>query len=275
MAEIENYHYWKEYNEADQVVSSQEMWELLKDRKVSGFRIVKFKQLDGLLEGFQEGELIVISGLTKHGKTCFCQSLTMQMVGNGDHALWFTFEVPERAFLSFMEDAGDMPLFFMPQQLRSKDMVFIENKIKEAIIKHGIKAVFIDHLHYLLDMRKNNVSLEIGAIMRFLKEIAIKYSLVIFLVAHTQKIDSETEPSAGSIRDSSFIGQEADVVLIILRLAEENRANLKVEFTRRTGVFQKKIKLIKHKFFEEMQDGKPERDNKKTGGIFGYSESDD
>lgn len=260
---IEGHHYWKEYSEPDMVVSSQELWEHLKDQKVRGFRIPQFPELDNLVGGFQEGELVVVSGLTSHGKTCFCQSLTKAIIENGEHALWFSFEVTTRQFLGFMEENGEVPLFYMPQQLKAKDLSWIENRIKESIIKYNIKAVFIDHLHYLLDYRLRNTSLEIGEMMRFLKEISIKYSIVIFLIAHSQKIDSEAEPSISTIRDSSFVGQEADTVIIILRLKEDNRANLKVDKARRVGTFGKKIKLIKKKYFEEeVDEGKVEHEDK-------------
>lgn len=259
---IENYHFLKDYTAPDMVISSHENWELLKNQKTSGFRLTEMPALDALLGGLQEGEVIVVSGLTKHGKTTLCQTLTKQMIEDENYALWFSFEVPAKQFLSFMVENEKVPLFYMPQQLKSKNLEWLEERIKEAIVKYNIKAVFIDHLHFLLDMKRHNISLEIGSIMRFLKEIAIKYSLVIFLIAHTQKLNSETEPDASSIRDSSFVGQESDAVLVVLRMEEENKAKLKVAFTRRTGAFQKKINLIKKgKWFEE------EKDDNKTRSI--------
>jgi len=50
-----------------------------------------------------------------------------------------------------------------------------------------------------------------------------------------------------SIRDSSFISQESDCVLMIKRVPKEGEtdARLRVEFHRRTGVIEKIVNLIK------------------------------
>ena len=275
--EIENYHYWKQYTESDMVVSSQEMWELLKNQPQRIINIPQLKILNSYLEGVNEGEIITISGLTKNGKTCLAQSITKYLSEAGINCLWFTYEVKEKQFLDFMSDGVSVPLFYMPQELKSGiDLAWIENKIKESIIKFKTRVIFIDHLHYLADMSLRNITPEIGRIMRWLKhDIAKKYGVTIFLMAHMNKVNDDREPSHMDIRDSYLISAESDVVLIILRLSEENRANLKVEFTRRTGVFQKKIKLIKRKFFEEVEDEKPKRNNQENRTVFGYSQSDD
>ena len=164
---IDNCYFLKDYQEPDMVVSSHELWEVLKNQQTQGFRVPLFPILDNYIDGFQEGELIVVSGQTKHGKTLFCQTITKTLIKGNINSLWFTFEVPARQFLSFMQDGGMLPLFYMPQQLKSRNLEWLEERIKEAIVKYQIKAVFIDHLHYLLDMKRHNISLEIRSIMRF------------------------------------------------------------------------------------------------------------
>lgn len=260
---IEGYHFWKDYSEPDMVVSSQELWEHLKDQKVRGFRLNGFPQLDYIIEGCQEGELIVISGMRKEGKTTIAQSITNKLIEEGNYPLWFTYEVTSRAFVEYMKSHNEIPpLFYLPQELKSKSLEWIENRIKEGIAKYGIRMVFIDHLHYLLDLKFRNVSLEIGAIMRFLKqEIALKYGLVVFLICHTTKQKADEELDASDIRDSGFIGTECDTCLLIWRNKEEGRATMKVAFTRRSGAWEKKIKLQKKgRFFEELNEDEPKED---------------
>jgi len=76
--------------------------------------------------------------------------------------------------------------------------------------------------------------------MRFLKKIALKYNIVIFVVAHMKHIKLTSEPDLEDLRDSSFIGQEADIVLMMWRLKisdteMSNEANLVIRAHRRTG----------------------------------------
>jgi len=76
--------------------------------------------------------------------------------------------------------------------------------------------------------------------------------------------------SYDSIRDSSFIAQESDCVLMIQRTPwfAENAARLSVQFHRRAGVLKKDIKLIKFKglLIEKNSDRKKSRDSKKEDG---------
>ncbi len=94
--------------------------------------------------------------------------------------------------------------------------------------------------------RSKHASIEIGQIIRWLKTLAIELNLVIFLICHLQKIRFDVEPDDTNIRDSSFVSQESDVGLILWRVRNsEDHAWLKVCYSRRTGVIDKKIKLVK------------------------------
>ena len=112
----------------------------------------------------------------------------------------------------------------------------------------------------MLDMegsgRGRNISLEIGAIMRELKKLALKYKIAIVVICHMKKTDIEERPELDDIRDSSFIAQEADVVLLIWRKKDKSTKNseegvlykdeamVKVAANRRTG----KMGLVRLRF---------------------------
>lgn len=215
----------------------------------------KIPSLDDAVEGFQDGELIVISGPTKNGKTLLAQTLTNNFVEQQHFPLWFTYEVPARQFLRCFGD--NLPLFYMPVELESgRDaMQWVERAILCSLEENGTRIVFIDHLHYLFDMAQSrNPSIHIGTVIRRLKTLSVKHNLVIFLLCHTSKGASEGDNlSYESIRDSSFVSQESDTVFMIKR-GDDNQAKLRVEFHRRTGVFQKIIRLIKiDNLFQEME----------------------
>lgn len=98
-------------------------------------------------------------------------------------------------------------------------------------------------------MAAKNTSLQIGQVIRTLKRIAISLNQVIFLMAHTNnRVTPDGEMSYFQIRDSSFISQESDSVLMIRRsLKNKIESFVSVEFHRRTGVLKEIVKLSKQR----------------------------
>jgi predicted ATP-dependent serine protease len=235
------------YNGPDKVISSHEMKASLEMKKASMIHVnSRIPTLDSLTGGFQDGELITISGPTKNGKTLLAQTLTVNFASQNKPSLWFTYEVPARQFLS---QFPEMPSIYLPQKLKAHALDWLEQRILESFEKYRTRIVFIDHLHYLVDMAKmGNVSIEIGTVVRFLKGLAVEHELIIFLLCHTTKGSAGSDLSYDSIRDSSFVSQESDTVFMVKRTPEEgdNYARVSVEFHRRTGVMEKIVKLVKY-----------------------------
>jgi archaellum biogenesis ATPase FlaH len=246
-----------EYDGEDRVVSSQELYLKLKEQPESIINAKSFiPTLDNAIDGFREGELIVISGPTKNGKTLLAQSFTVAFEKQQYYPLWFSFEVPTRQFLNQFHV---LPLIYLPTKLKAHALPWVEDRVYESFEKYHTRIIFCDHLHYLVDLaRVRNPSIEIGQIIRKLKSLAVSGNFLIFLLCHTTKGSSENNLSFESIRDSSFISQESDSVLMIKRTPDkgENRARLRVEFHRRTGVIEKVIELVKIKgYLAEYTEG--------------------
>lgn len=237
----------RDYNGEDRIITSYDLEEIIKnDIKNENKVYSKMPVLDDALDGFEGGELIAISGKRKNGKTLLAQTLTVNFQHQDIKSLWFSYEMTPKQFLRSFKD--EVPYFLCPMTLKAYSMPWVIERILEALAKYGISVVFIDHLHFLFDMaRSKNTSLEIGQVVRELKAIAIKYNLIIFLMAHMKKVDFEKEPTDGDIRDSSLLSSESDTGLILWRIKNtENRAVLKVSYSRRTGVMEKKINIIKN-----------------------------
>ena len=237
---------WTDYDGEDKIISSEEMLIHLKEKPDSILNMKSFiPSLDQAVDGFREGELIVISGPTKNGKTLLGQSLTSAFIRQQYYPLWFSYEVPVRQFINSFPQ---MPLIYMPQKLKAHALTWFEDRVNESFEKYHTRIIFCDHLHYLIDLaRIRNPSIEIGQIIRRLKTLAVNGDYLIFLLCHTTKGVSDEDLSFEAIRDSSFISQESDSVLMIKRTPKkgDNIAQLYVEFHRRTGVMEKKIDLIK------------------------------
>lgn len=237
-----------EYSGEDQVITSHELRIALNREKAAEYVNVKSKipSLDKAVDGFRDGELITISGPTKNGKTLLAQTMTVNFSLQTVFPLWFSFEVPARQFLSQFHQK--LPLIYMPQKLKPRAMDWFEDRVYESFVKFGTRVIFIDHLHYLVDLaRQKQMSIEIGTIIRRLKTLAVQGNFVIFLLCHTKMGKQDGTLSYESIRDSSFISQESDCVIMVKRTPEfgENAARARVEFHRRTGVMERVIYLQK------------------------------
>jgi len=125
----------------------------------------------------------------------------------------------------------------------------------EAFFKYNARIFFVDHLHFLVDMaRVSNPSLEIGAIVRRIKRFAVENDFIIFLLAHIKKNEGE-DLSYRDLRDSSFIAQDSDTVIMIKRTPKlgMNTARARVEFHRRTGIMEWVVNLEKqHGYLREI-----------------------
>jgi replicative DNA helicase len=243
----------KNYDGPDRVASFQEIHQEILDLKEPEFKFFsKIKTLDLLCDGFVPGEVIIISGPTKHGKTSLSTSMTTSFSDDGIKSMWFSFEMLPREFL---KKFPILPISFMSKQQKDRDMKWLEQRIIESKLKFGVQIVFIDHLHFLFDMlRSKNSSIELGAIVRTLKSIARDNGMVIFLIVHIKRRESGRAPNEDDLRDSALLAAEADATLMVWRIpiAKSKRgqqveysvdAAIKVCNHRRTGVLGRALRV--------------------------------
>lgn len=180
--------------------------------------------------GVNIGDVIAIAGYTGNGKTTLAQdwSLSLNRGKTPLKSLWFSYEVlPQHLWKKFTEmGATEEDYLFTPAKNTTGNVEWIENKIKEGKEQFGIKAVFIDHLGFLLPktngvLGKNfssNYAAFLTQIMRDLKTIAKSQEVIIFLPVHMKKGETRARSSdLDDIKDSSGIAQEADLVFLIER----------------------------------------------------------
>lgn len=194
------------------------------------------KATDG---GWRGGELVVLTGSQKAGKTAYTVWLAHEIAKSGVPILYFTYEMNPWYLKEKFEQLGEVQQvpIFLPLEHNDKTAEWIEERILEGKEKQATKIVFIDHLHYLIpltDERRGNSSHTVGAVVRGLKQLAIKTDTIIVLVAHSRRLDKDERVSVNSIRDSALVANEADLVYTIERL---------------------KLKQKRVKTFEELMDG--------------------
>ncbi len=211
----------KRYSGDDEVVTFEDIAHLKEED--TGTKIYSgYKKLDDMLTGFREGQVVTITAATGQGKTSFCLELTIRL--KDYNPLWFSFEDSAPELVDKFVSIGEKPPYALtPKYITNKQVDWIEQRIVEAIGKYGTKVVFIDHLHHIVPMISNHrYDLLVGNTIRRIREIAQKWDVCIFLVAHIKHIDIQNMPKISDIRDASFIGQESDSVIVIWRVVEED-----------------------------------------------------
>ena len=258
----------KEYKGPDRVIYGEDKKnELDEARKFApSFNVASgLATLDSCIDGFRKGQLIIVSGPPKQGKTAFCQTLTESFIKQGKKCLWFSYELSfEELFTKFPMNIMD---FYLPNYMETGNLKWIEDRIIESKQKFGTEIVFIDHLDFLRDLEilkgvSLNLSAYVGGIVQKVKQMAIKHEMVIFLMSHIRKNKWTTNelPSSEELRDSGQIAQLADIVLMIIRrradktgeeIYERNEAFLGVMENRHNGKTKRIAIKLEGKRYEE------------------------
>ncbi len=229
------------YDGEDKLISSLDIEEKLKNSPPEEKIMSGYPSLDSILGGFRAKQLVVVSAATKSGKTSWCIDLTSHLRLYAP--LWLPFEEGAEELVQKFIDRGEKPpLFYAPERMVGNTLTWVEKKVIEAKAKYNSKIIFIDHLHFIVDFGEN-MSVQIGRTMRELKRIAKTWGVVIFLIAHVKKTKMEEQPSLEDLRDSSFVAQEADTVIMLWRETKKvngkieigTNVNISVQANRRTG----------------------------------------
>jgi replicative DNA helicase len=204
--------------------------------------------IDDFIYCFEMTELIIIAGAPSMGKTAFALALFRNFIVNDIPAAFFSLEMGTTQLLSRIyaveSDVGLSKLrrrnlddqersrintsigefekkkFFIDD--RSRKISHIANKIRKYVIRHGVKAVFIDYLQLAsCDVgNAGNREQEISKISRILKELTNELKIPIFALSQINRAvhsRSNKRPTLGDLRESGAIEQDADMVMFVHR----------------------------------------------------------
>jgi len=113
-------------------------------------------------------------------------------------------------------------------------------------------VIFIDYLHVLMGRGRENAVWALGSVMIALKQMALQLKLIVFIVCHTTKESlKQEEPNLGDLRDSGWIANAPDVVLLVWRELDKHTKEptdisiLKIAKHRRKGKAKnRKVELV-------------------------------
>jgi replicative DNA helicase len=251
----------KKYTGEDEVVLSHDLLEILDARSQEEHEVSMqsgFPSLDRVIHSFLGGELIVISGPTKHGKTLLAQTFTRNFYEQGKSSLWFSYEVPTHQFLKQFGD--QLPAFVVPKTLKENSFSWIIERTHEAKLKFGISSVFIDNTHNIVNLTTHQLSQVIGELLKAAKRMALQFNVAVFMLHHItkSKLDDNEALDSSLLRDSSLVAQTADTVMFVRRDSDQiinpNKSYLKVTENRRYGVMNHITTMVKiGNFLEESE----------------------
>lgn len=211
-----------------------------------------FTQIDNVIGGFHGGDIITIAGRPGMGKTAFAMSLASNIAMNPKTpVMYFSLRLSKEILvLRFLSSFSEIPLQYLidctlplnkweelekaEKNISKMSLVINETPIEDfnsirmaarlAARESGVKAIFIDALHYIpIKYRKNrSQNDEIAEMMYMIKALAIELDIPIFITSLLSRGDRnewETykQPELHELRDSGVIEDVSDTVMFIHR----------------------------------------------------------
>lgn len=244
-------------NREDKIIHISEF----KEMKLSKPFPTGFKRLDEcILGGARGGDLILLSGLSKHGKTQVSLQMTKSFSDQAIPVLWFSFEMPISSLKwrfsnMYQNDFDEKDLLcYMPKKNVSDKVEWLENRITDANKRFQTQIVIVDNLDFLtIEQKYGDDKLTMQKrIVGMLKRIALELDVVVILNAHVTKLpQGQRRPKMSNIYGASETYKLADLILFVFRKQEQseqesrssqpadvfsNEAELIVDGNRLTGI---------------------------------------
>ena len=211
-----------------------------------------FKDLDKILGGFRDGDLIVLAARTSIGKTALALNMAINAAKAGAAIAFFSLEMPSQQVVQrilssqaninsssmrkgFLEAADFQALtnaFNELGNLRfwiddSPAMTVMELRAKARRLMRGVEGgqglIVVDYLQLLQPtrgFRERQRYLEVGEVSRGLKVLAKELGVPVLALSQLARGIEQREskrPMLSDLRESGSIEQDADVVLFIDR----------------------------------------------------------
>lgn len=228
-------------------------------RSRHGVKMQGWNRLNGLLQGFQPGNLVVLAARPGIGKTALVLNWFLRAGMNGFRCLFVTIEmskeelwnrmVSDKSSVNYREmvagrdrkafqqfAGGKMELDSMPLHVCDRGKITsaeIVSQMDKIITKFGsLDFVIIDYLQLMKSpegSKSQSETTRIGEITRDLKLAAKDRKVPIVLLSQLNREVEKRQagkPQLSDLRDSGCIEQDADIVMFIHRKMDEMTAEL-------------------------------------------------
>lgn len=207
------------------------------------------RELDGLIGGWQKGDLVIFAGRPGMGKSSALATFSLNAARLGARVALFSLEMggemvtqrllametgintqtmrlgklSPQEWSRFVEAAGrlsNFPIFIddtpglSVQQLRAK--------CRHLVHQHGLDLIIVDYVQLMtgLPEHRNNRVLEIGYITQALKELARELNVPVIAAAQLNRAVEQRQdkrPVLSDLRESGNLENDADIVIFLYR----------------------------------------------------------
>lgn len=199
---------------ADAIDEEEKTW-----GKVSGLS-TGFPKLDARIGGLKDGELILIGGKPKNGKSALAQNIAV----NASHqapVLFITLELLARQTGVRMKhiNKGEIPSSVFVQSKHRIDYKHIKPMFEQAV-KRGVRLVVLDYMQFLGRGMTNE---EVAKMSKEMKTLALEFEIPFIVIVSLRKGDTKfktkwTDLELDDIMGTSAIGYDADCIMVASRI---------------------------------------------------------
>lgn len=248
------------------VESFDRLEELQKNQ--SGLRGVPtgFSDLDNLLSGFGQSNLIILAARPGTGKTAFALNIAQNasvlykrkvgffslemskeelvdrlLVSQADIDAWRlkTGRLTEEDFSRISHAMGilaEAQIFI--DDTPGLSISEIRTKARRLMMEHGVDMFVVDYLQLARGFTRDNRVQEVGEISQGLKNLARELKVPVLSLAQLSRaveVRGTKEPQLSDLRESGSIEQDADVVMFLFRQDDDIREQIKLKIAKHRG----------------------------------------
>lgn len=206
-----------------------------------------FKRTDALLKGLRGGNFVLIAARPAVGKSTYAQNIAMNVARSGKSVLLYSLEMSnEELGERIISSASGVPLdnvtdhtltdqswrriseacqslYDLPLIINDDPGVTVSKIRAEARVTRNLGLIIIDFMTLLKSERRyDSRNLEVGALSRELKLLAMELDIPIIALSQLNRNVSETErPRLADLRDSGELEQNANKVIFLWNIDEE------------------------------------------------------
>lgn len=189
-----------------------------------------YKAVDDITEGFEGGEMYILTGHTGQGKSQLATNWSINVAQRGKVVLFINTEMTKlqmgRRVNNILEEEKISGKILLNDRsdIQHKDVIAIMENAKEK----GCDLVVVDHLHYFARSIDNTTG-EVSRMTKDFKDAAVNLDIPLLLLCHVDQSKPATyRPTLKMLKNSSSIAQDADVVMTIFRDEEKNPGVLEI-----------------------------------------------
>lgn len=228
--------------------------ELHKKRKKLRGIPTGFTDIDNLLAGLQDNNMVVLAARPSMGKTSlalnFAQYITVHeklpvgffslesskeelvdrlLASESDTDAWkiTTGNLTEEDFKKLGEAygvLGDAPLFI--DDTPGMKVTEMRTKARRLQLEHGVRLIIVDYMQLAVSRNLENRVQEVSEISQGLKNLARELKCPVLALSQLSRaVESRgsNKPQLSDLRDSGSIEQDADVVMFLYQVEEEEK----------------------------------------------------